>query len=548
MSLDASPRRAAPPPTRQSSSPLVGTLTLLRLNLRLDRLRITVWTLAIALSVWASVVALIEAYPDQTALDARAALLDNPAAIMMTGPLFALDNYTLGAMVANELLLYVLVPSAIMGILLMVRHTRAEEESGRLELVRSGPVGRFAPPVAASLTVLVASLLVGLGSTLALVASDMTIADSLAFGAVTSATALVFAAVAAVTSQLTEHARSASGLALAVLAVAFLVRGIGDVIESQGSWVSWLSPLAWAQQTRLWVDLRWWPLLVSLAATGVLIAVAVALSQRRDLGAGLRPPRPGPARATRSLVTPAGLAWRLLRGSLAAWAVGAFLFGAAMGALADSIHDAVADIPMISDVLGVGDQMVTAFAGLVLSMLLLVAMVFAVTTILRLRNEEETGRIEQLLAAGHSRPSLLAGWAATAMVQAVLLTLVIGLGTGLGVQVALGDPAWLGRTMVAALLHLPAIAAVLGLALAVYGAMPRLTGVVWGYIVLVAVALFLGPLLQIPDMVMDLSVLTHVPLPGGDVDVTAQLVLLGIGAGLTIIGFIGFRRRDLAAG
>src|SRR5690606_27417110 len=102
-------------------------------------------------------------YPDQASLDARAALLDNPAAIVMSGPLFALEHYTLGAMVANELMLYVLVAVAIMGILLMVRHTRAEEEAGRLELLRSRPVGRHAAPTAAFIAVTVATVLVGAG-------------------------------------------------------------------------------------------------------------------------------------------------------------------------------------------------------------------------------------------------------------------------------------------------------------------------------------------------------------------------------------------------
>src|SRR5690606_28676961 len=129
----------------------------------------------------------------------------------------------------------------------------------------------------------------------------------------------------------------------------------------QGSWLSWFSPIAWAQQTRIFVDVRWWPLAVSLAAIVVLMAMAAALAQRRDLGAGLRPPTPGRSEASTALASPAGLAERLLRGSLIAWATGTFLFAVAMGALADSIRDAVADIPMVGDVLGsVGTEMVEA--------------------------------------------------------------------------------------------------------------------------------------------------------------------------------------------
>ena len=80
--------------------------------------------------------------------------------------------------------------------------------------------------------------------------------------------AMVFGAVAAVTAQLWRQARTATGAAMATLALAALVRGIGDVINNSGSALSWFSPIAWAQQMRAFVDLRWWPfaLLVALAA------------------------------------------------------------------------------------------------------------------------------------------------------------------------------------------------------------------------------------------------------------------------------------------
>ncbi len=47
-----------------------------------------------------------------------------------------------------------------------------------------------------------------------------------------------------------------------MLAAAWVVRGVGDMAagpDEYGTWVSWLSPLAWAQQTRAFHDDRWWP-------------------------------------------------------------------------------------------------------------------------------------------------------------------------------------------------------------------------------------------------------------------------------------------------
>ncbi|MGO1333992.1 MAG: ABC transporter permease, partial [Cellulosimicrobium funkei] len=242
-----------------------GWLTLLRFVLRRDRVRIPVWTASVALLFGYAAVALDTLYPTAADRQARAALVSSPAGIMLSGPQYGIEDYTLGAMIANEMALTVMVAVAIMSIFLVVRHTRAEEETGRAELVRAGVVGRHAPATAAFVAAVVANAAIALATGVVLVATGLDAVDSLALGAAVGVTGLVFAAVAVVTSQVTEHARGASGLALAVLGVAFLLRAVGDVQEEHGSWVSWLSPIGWAQQIRAFVDLRWWPLGLSVA-------------------------------------------------------------------------------------------------------------------------------------------------------------------------------------------------------------------------------------------------------------------------------------------
>ena len=377
-------------PTHRGQRLAVGTLTglrsLLRLHLRLARRGILIWTLAVLVLVPASIYAMEDVYPDQAALDARATLLDNPSAVMMTGPFFAADHYTFWAMVANELLLYLLVPAAIMSILLTARLTRGEEESGRLELLRSLPTGRLAPSVSALLVVALANLALG-----AAVASGMLIggggtADSLALGLATALTGLVFGAVTAFTAQLTEHAGTASGTALGILALSFMVRGIGDVIERDGSWLSWFSPLAWAQQMRAFVDLRWWPLLVSLAAAAVLLVIAGRLSHRRDLGAGLRPAAAGRAAASAALLAPGGLTRRLVGGTHLAWGIGLFLFALAFGSLASSLTDFAENLPDLAGMAPIRlDDLTGSFSVFVLMMLAIGPVALAVSGMLRMR-------------------------------------------------------------------------------------------------------------------------------------------------------------------
>lgn len=546
---DTTRPRAAPRRT-DTASRWAGVAGLYRLFLRLDRVRILVWTLALALTMWATVASLEVAYPDAGARQARAALMGNPSAVMMSGPAFGHEDYTLGAMVANEISLVLLVATALMAILLMIRHTRAEEESGRLETLRALPVHPSAPPAAALLAVATATAVVGGATAVVLVVLGLAVADSLAFGLAATLTGLVFAAVAAVAAQVTEHTRAASGLAMAVLGAAFLARGVGDIIEPTGSWVSWLSPIAWAQQTRLFVDLRWWPLLLSVALTVLLLVAAVALSRRRDLGAGLRPARPGPAEAAAGLRSVTGMARHLLRGPALGWGTGLFLFALAMGSLANSLEDALGDLPpelqewLVSN----PDAMTESFASVMLAILVIGIVAQAVGAVLRLRAEDDSGRAALLLVAGASRSRLFLGWVAVVVAHAVLLTLLTGLGMGLGVAVAIGSAGWVTTMVGAALAYLPAVLLIAAVAAVLVGWAPQWSALGWVLVLYSVVVVWFGPILRLPDWAMDLSPIELTPTVPAD-DLTATpLVVLGLGALLLgAVALAGFRRRDLLA-
>lgn len=526
---------------------LTGTGALLRFALRLDRVRIPVWVIAIGVGVWASVIALEESYPTPESLASRAALMSSPATIVMTGPAFALDDYTFGAMLANELYLYVLITVAIMSILLTVRHTRAEEESGRLELLRSLPVGRFAPVTAAILAVAIANLLAGLATALGLVAGGMDAVESIAFGLGTAVTGLVFASITTVIAQISEHARTVTGAASGVLAAAFLVRGVGDVIENEGSWLSWFSPFAWAQQTRVFVELRWWPLAVSIGAVVILFGLAFALARRRDLGAGLRAPRPGPAHASRALLTPWGLADRLLRGTVIVTTLGTMFFGVAMGSLASYLDDMFEGNPALAEWIAIeGTDLTGEFAVVILSYVLIAPIILSVSSILRLKSEEESGRLAELLVAGRSRSALLVGWLAAVVVHTVVATLLLGLSVGAGVALGADEPERIGELILAAALHLPAIVLIAAVAVALYGLLPRLTGGAWLLVTWVLLVLFLGELLDLPEWVMNLSPLTHTPaIPMEEAEPGPIAVMSGLAVLLGVAGVLGFRHRDI---
>lgn len=214
---------------------------------------------------------------------------------------------------------------------------------------------------------------------------------------------MAFASVAAVTVQLAESARAATGLAMAVLAAAFVLRAVGDTTAGL-PWLSWLSPIGWSQQLRPFGGVRWWVVLVPMAFAVVAAAGARALLGRRDVGAGLLRPRPGPATATTRLRSPIALAWRLQRGTLGAWTFGFTVLGLIFGSVAANLGGLV-DSPqsrnLITEMGGV-NGLTDAFLGTELGIAGVLAAAYGIQAVLRLRSEETALRAEPLLATATS--------------------------------------------------------------------------------------------------------------------------------------------------
>ncbi|GAB2466704.1 exporter of polyketide antibiotics [Xylanimonas ulmi] len=531
---------------------MTGTGLLLRFALRRDRVRLIVWTASIVL-LWLYVVgAFTSLFDTAESRQARAALMSTPASILLTGPGYGLDDYTIGAMVANEMLLWIILSLAIMSILQVVRHTRAEEESSRSELVRAGVVGRHAPAVAAMLLVLIVNLVIAALSAAVLAAGGLDPRDSVVIALAAALTALVFAGVASVTCQLTAHGRGASGLAIAVLGVAIAVRGVGDIQRAHGSALSWLSPVAWAQQTRVFVDTRLWPLGLSLVLTVVLLVLAATLASRRDFGAAMLPERRGRADAVASLASPFALAWRQQRVALAWWTLGTTLMWLASGTYVDEIGPMVGDLaetnPAVAQILGGdgGQALTDGFVSVFMLYAALIAVGYGISAVLRARTEETEGLAEYALATAVSRGRWLGAQLAVAGIGAAVLTVAGGVGVAIGAySVGATDPSF-GAYLVASAAYLPAVAVVIALSAALFAWLPRLAGLPWAILVLAFVVGMFGEALDLPDAVQGLSPLWWVPrVPAEDFAWAPTLVLTAIAAALFGLAFWGFRRRDV---
>jgi ABC-2 type transport system permease protein len=536
------------PHHRTGSRPFAGTGTLVRFILRRDRLRVPAWLATITLVQVAGAASYPDLYPTAADRQQQATVIDsNPAMRALTGPGHGLADYTYGAMIANEFLSFVAIFVALMSVLLLVRHTRTEEETGRAELVRAGTVGRYAHLTAALVAVALTNVALGGLIAVGLAGLGIETVDwpgSVAFGAAFASVGLVFAGVAAVTVQLTAHARAAAGMAGALIGLAYLLRAIGDVGDGT---LSWLSPIGWAQAAAPYVHNNPAPLLLGLGAAAGLVAAAFVLADRRDVGAGLRAGRTGAPAASGWLGTPLGFAWRLQRAGALWWGLAMLTAGVVYGSSVE-VLDSYADNEVVRQIVeGVGGATLTeSWLSMIVALLAVVCTVFAVIAVLRPRREETSGRGEALLATGLSRARLLGTHVAIGMVGGTLLLLVTGLGLGGAGALVSGDGRLVGEVAGAALAHAPALWVAAGFAVAAFGVLPRVTGLAWALLGYAAVVIYLGGLLDLPDPMRNLSPYTHVPrMPAEEFRVLPLLILAGVAALLTAVGWYGFRRRDL---
>ena len=525
---------------------LAGTPVLVRLAARRDRILMPVWLYLLTAVVASTAFSLKKAYP--TAAD-RAALAagvgHNPSIAAIYGAAY---SSSLGGITAWRIGLIAAAGSALMSVILVIRHTRGDEEAGRLELVGATAVGRQAAPVAGVALALSAGTVLGLLIMVVSVLLGLPAVGSLALGLEVAAAGWVFAGIAVACAQLTASARTARGIAASLLGLAYLLRAVGDANPGV-SWLTWVSPLGWAERLRPFAAERWWVVLLSAGAAVAFSALAWVLAARRDVGAGLVPPRPGRPEAARWLRGPVALAWRLQRGSLFGWLAGFVVAGAVLGAAAHGIGSLLNSAQVRADVFRYGGHagLVNAYFVVLFQEAAIAAAAYAVAATLRLHDEEAAQRAEPVLAAPVGRARWAAGHVLIAVIGPAVLLAAISAAAGVAYGTHGGMGGQVLRLLGAGLAQAPAAWLLAGVGLAVFGLAPRLAvGVSWGALAVVAVVAMVGPLLRLSHWVLDVSPFAQTPkLPGGTFTAAPLLWLTGLAVLLAGTGLTALRQRDM---
>lgn len=538
---------------RLGAGNLTGLGHLLRFMLRRDRLWLPIWVLSLtALTAYfANAIAVVM---DEESLQAMAVFTQNPVMVLITGPEFGDEAMTVPRFIVGNYGVFLMIGAALMSILTVSRHTRSEEETGRAELVRAGVTGRHTQLIAALILTVFVNVLLSAGMAAAFRFSQAEpdqLSSILLFAISVGCVGCVFSAVTAVTVQLSAFARAASSMAGAVLAISFVLRGIGDMSDASGgglAWLSWLSPLGWSQQTAPLTLDRWWPLLYSAALSAILVLIALVLQSSRDLGAGIVAERLGRPNAGPMLSTPLGLALRLQSTNLAWWSVSMLVMGGVFGSFTGAMDEGAAGMPEeILSLMGGRAGIVDGYLGYMALYFAIIVAAYAVIAAGGLRAEETAFHTEPVLATAVPRSGWLASWAAVTLVGASWLMAMAGLGEGLGAAVSMDDWSLLWPTLLGHLAQAPALWALLGFAYLLYGFAPRLMSLSWVVFGASAVLALFGQLLKLDDAVLDLSLFTHIgQYPAQDLSPEALVWFIVVTVVLIGAGMLGFRRRDLS--
>ncbi|MFC6356388.1 ABC transporter permease [Luethyella okanaganae] len=460
----------------------------------------------------------------------------------------------------------------LMSTFLAVRHSRAEEESGRAELVGATRAGRIVPLLATTIEGVTLNLVVGAISALGYQLGGAGPANSWLAGVALAAVGIVFLGVGLLCAQIMRTSRGANGLAAALVALAYALRAAGDAsgtvhadgLSMTAGWPSWLSPIGWGQLVAPFSNPTVWPVAASLALGAALFGASALLQSHRDIDSSIIPERLGRLTAHRTLSGPIGLTARLLRNPIAGWMVAGGLFGLLIGSLGETMVQFVqAGAEGAAGIENTVGNTLSALAGpnahgsiidlftvAMFSLVGALAAVASVQAVLRARQDEAGGAAEILLAAPLSRVRWFLGYVLIGVVSIVLVVGVAVLGAVIGLQRS--EDSWDRAAVVvqAGLAQLPAAAALLAAVALAFALLPRFT-IGLGWAILLA-AIFIGQFggfLGLPGWARDASPFSHTPVvTAADVDWAPAWVMLAVAIVAAGLATVLVRRRDVALG
>lgn len=442
------------------------------------------------------------------------------------------------------------IAAAAFGVLAAVRALRADEDTGRMELILAGPIGRGTVFVSATAAIGAGICILWLAMTAGYIVGGLPAGSSAYLALATASVAAVFVGIGAVASQISPTRRIALELGSGIVAGFLLVRVIADTVSGAGA-LRWATPLGWAEEMRPFTGAQPAVLLLPVAATTVLLLVAARIDCARDVGTGILPARDVAPPRLRLLSTPTAQAFRLEQGGLILWATCFAAFGVILGMVASSISSAGISGNIRNELAKLGSGSILTASGyiaFVFIFFILAVSAFVCAQVSAARQEEAGQQLETLLALPVGRVRWLGGRLLLAAGAAVLLALIAGVLTWAGAS-SQGVSITLPRMLEAAANCLPISLMFLGVAALAYALAPRASsGIAYALVAVAFVWYLVGALAGVPKWLVEATPFAHIGfVPTQSFRLVAALVMLAIGVAAGTGALAVFRRRDLIA-
>lgn len=530
------------------SKVFTGSGKLLRFILRKDRVWLLVWILS--LTVFTA--GFVPVFEDLLLADGEATIyaqmMENPAMIAMVGPVYGAGNYTTGAAYSNMMLVFCVMIAGAMNVFLVSRHTRQDEETGRLELIRSMPVGRLANLTSVWLTVLLANGLLTIlcaAGLYALKGSGMTWEGCLLFGASLGIIGVLFAAVTTLFAQLNSDSRTVNMSSLLLMLAFYVLRGAGDLYSET---LARISPLGLVLRTEIYVNNYWWPIGVLLGISMGIALLALWIAEKRDLGQGVFSDRLGRSHGSAMLSSPLGLSIRLIRTPSIIWAITIFVLAGMYASVFGELESFIQNNEMLKLIFSSDPRysVTEQFIGLLNAIMAMIATIPALSTIHRLAGEEKQGRAELILSRAVSKRELLSAYLLPAFILSILLQILTPIGFWSIGRLVASDLPSLETFLISSLIYLPAIWVMLGISALLVAIQPGKTGVAYLYLGFTFIIIYIGTMIQFPDWLKSLSPFGHISnYPIEEIKPLPLVLLTGISALLVLLSNHLYRNRSI---
>jgi ABC-2 type transport system permease protein len=510
-----------------------------------------VWALVFGVSVASTATTYVSTYPTPALRkEAAAAVAGDRGLAILLGPINGID--TVGGYTFYKVFVMLTTIGGVWALLGATRLLRGEEDAGRWQLVLAGST-RPARATGATLAALFGAVFVvfaGTGSLTIFIGRDpdvgFGVGPSLLYALSIAIVPMVFVGVGAFTSQLAGTRRRATGLAMAVFGVAFVLRMIAD--SGPGTrWLLWTTPFGWSEMMRPLTENDPWPLVPAVATTTALVAASLFVSTRRDAGSGVIGATDVAAVRPFGLRSAVALAARLELPVLSGWFTGVIVCGAFFGLIAEVT---TGDIPdslsrNLDKFVPQGSFADQFFAIGFVFVAMLLALIPA-SQVSAAYDEESSGRLVHILSRSTTRARWFMGRLATTAATIVVAGLASGVATWLG-AVSQGVDVSAGSLVAAGASCIPIALVSLGIGALALAIVPRAaTPTVYALVIWSVVVYMFGPLFSAVRKLEAASLFHYTDaVPAETANITSLVVTTAVAGALCAVATLLFARRDV---